>query len=116
MNVLLAEAQVPYDITLSMDDINPSFPTTDVVLILGANDIVNPGAQTDPDSPIAGMPVLEVSGIIALRFGRLVELFNTSYSAALYKIGLESQANHRHEAQSAPGIRWSREPVVHERK
>lgn len=65
MNVLLAEAQVPYDITLSMDDINPSFPTTDVVLILGANDIVNPGAQTDPDSPIAGMPVLEVSRTVS---------------------------------------------------
>lgn len=60
MNVLLAEASVPYDITLSMDDINPDFPDTDTVLILGANDIVNPGAQTDPDSPIAGMPVLEV--------------------------------------------------------
>jgi len=60
MNVLLAEANVPYDITLSMDDINADFPTTDVVLILGGNDIVNPGAQTDPNSPIAGMPVLEV--------------------------------------------------------
>jgi NAD(P) transhydrogenase alpha subunit len=60
MNVLLAEAQVPYDLTFSMDDINPSFPTTDAVLILGGNDIVNPGAQTDPNSPIAGMPVLEV--------------------------------------------------------
>ena len=60
MNVLLAEANVPYDITLSMDDINMDFPDTDVVLILGGNDIVNPGAQTDPDSPIAGMPVLEV--------------------------------------------------------
>jgi NAD(P) transhydrogenase alpha subunit len=60
MNVLLAEASVPYDITLSMDDINADFPVTDVVLILGGNDIVNPGAQTDPESPIAGMPVLEV--------------------------------------------------------
>ena len=60
MNVLLAEANVPYDITLSMDDINDDFPETDVVLVLGGNDIVNPGAQTDPDSPIAGMPVLEV--------------------------------------------------------
>lgn len=60
MNVLLAEAQVPYNITLSMDDINHDFPTTDVVLILGGNDIVNPAAQDDPDSPIAGMPVLEV--------------------------------------------------------
>jgi NAD(P) transhydrogenase subunit beta len=60
MNVLLAEAQVPYDITLSMDEINPDLPSTDVVLILGGNDIVNPDAQDDPDSPIAGMPVLEV--------------------------------------------------------
>jgi NAD(P) transhydrogenase alpha subunit len=60
MNVLLAEANVPYDIILSMDDINADFPTTDVVLVLGANDTVNPAAQTDPHSPIAGMPVLEV--------------------------------------------------------
>ena len=60
MNVLLAEAHVPYDITVSMDQINQDFPSTDVVLILGGNDIVNPAAQTDPDSPIAGMPVLEV--------------------------------------------------------
>lgn len=60
MNVLLAEANVPYDITLSMDDINPDFAETDVVLVLGGNDIVNPGAQDDPTSPIAGMPVLEV--------------------------------------------------------
>lgn len=60
MNVLLAEAHVPYDITLSMEEINQDFPSTDVVLILGGNDIVNPAAQTNPDSPIAGMPVLEV--------------------------------------------------------
>jgi hypothetical protein len=60
MNVLLAEASVPYDLILSMDDINQDFPHTDSVLILGANDIVNPGAETDPDSPIAGMPVLQV--------------------------------------------------------
>jgi len=60
MNVLLAEANVPYDITLSMDEINHDFPDTDCVLILGGNDIVNPGAEDDPDSPIAGMPVLQV--------------------------------------------------------
>lgn len=60
MNVLLAEAKVPYDIVLEMDEINDDFSDTDTVLVIGANDTVNPAAQEDPNSPIAGMPVLEV--------------------------------------------------------
>ncbi len=60
MNVLLAEAKVPYDIVLEMDEINDDFGDTDVVLVIGANDTVNPAAETDPGSPIAGMPVLRV--------------------------------------------------------
>jgi len=58
MNVLLAEASVPYDMVLEMSEINPGLKDTDVVLVIGANDTVNPAAEQDPHSPIAGMPVI----------------------------------------------------------
>ena len=60
MNVLLADADVPYEQLVEMDQINPDFKSTDVVIVVGANDVVNPAAEDDPNSPIAGMPVLKV--------------------------------------------------------
>jgi NAD(P) transhydrogenase subunit beta len=71
--VLLAEAKVPYDIVLEMDEVNEDFPTTDVAIVIGSNDIVNPAAQEDPNSPIAGMPVLEVwkaKNVLVLKRGQ----------------------------------------------
>jgi H+-translocating NAD(P) transhydrogenase subunit beta len=73
MNVLLAEAGVPYDLIVDMDDINPEFPNTDVSLVIGANDVVNPVAKTDPASPIYGMPILDVvesKNTIVIKRGR----------------------------------------------
>jgi H+-translocating NAD(P) transhydrogenase subunit beta len=68
MNVLLAEANVPYDQLVEMDDINPELPYTDVALVVGANDVVNPAAKTSPGSPIYGMPIIEVGQAGAVVF------------------------------------------------
>jgi NAD(P) transhydrogenase subunit beta len=73
MNVLLAEANVPYSLLYELDHINPEFPATDVAVVVGANDVVNPDARDNPKSPIAGMPILEVDkakSVVVLKRGR----------------------------------------------
>ena len=73
MNVLLAEAGVPYDLIVDMDEINPEFPTCDVAIVIGANDVVNPVAKTDKSSPIYGMPILDVANarqVIVIKRGK----------------------------------------------
>jgi NAD(P) transhydrogenase subunit beta len=73
MNVLLAEANVPYDLLYDLDEINPAFAKTDVALVIGANDVVNPVARTNPDSPIYGMPILNVDqakNVIVIKRGQ----------------------------------------------
>ncbi|WP_058835420.1 NAD(P)(+) transhydrogenase (Re/Si-specific) subunit beta [Luteimonas abyssi] len=99
MNVLLAEAGVPYDLIADMDDINPEFPNTDVSLVIGANDVVNPVARTDPDSPIYGMPILDVNTskqVVVIKRGRGTgfagienALFYTDNTRMLYGDGAE---------------------------
>ncbi len=72
MNVLLAEAEVPYEKLVEMDDINPDMPNTDVVLVIGANDVVNPAALDDPSSPIHGMPIImahEAKNVVVMKRG-----------------------------------------------
>jgi NAD(P) transhydrogenase subunit beta len=78
MNVLLAEADIPYDRVLEMDEINPEFPTADVALVVGANDVVNPAAKSDSSSPIYGMPIIEAAKARQIYF--LKRSMNPGYS------------------------------------
>jgi NAD(P) transhydrogenase subunit beta len=114
MNVLLAEANVPYEQLVEMDEINPEFKTTDVAIVLGANDVVNPAALDDPTSPLAGMPILNVHearqviivkrslspGYAGVR-NPLFEADNTSMLFADAKVALQETLNELKDAVSA---------------
>ncbi|XFC37763.1 NAD(P)(+) transhydrogenase (Re/Si-specific) subunit beta [Stenotrophomonas indicatrix] len=113
MNVLLAEAGVPYDLIADMDDINPEFATTDVVLVIGANDVVNPVARTDPASPIYGMPVLDVvnaRNVVVIKRGKGTgfagienALFYADNTRMLYGDGAEAAASLVSELKALDG-------------
>ncbi|MDW8479980.1 MAG: NAD(P)(+) transhydrogenase (Re/Si-specific) subunit beta [Xanthomonadales bacterium] len=102
MNVLLAEAGVPYDLIFDMDEVNPEFPTCDVAIVIGANDVVNPAARSDKSSPIYGMPILEVDKarqVVVIKRGKGkgfagIEnlLFYADNTRMLYGDGLEAVA------------------------
>ena len=85
MNVLLAEAEIPYDALVEMDDINPDLPQTDVALVVGANDVVNPAARHDKSSPIFGMPIIDVD---------------------------KAKIGNRHQALDEPGLCWHRQRAL----
>ncbi|PSD48471.1 NAD(P) transhydrogenase subunit beta, partial [Stenotrophomonas maltophilia] len=113
MNVLLAEAGVPYDLIADMDDINPEFANTDVVLVIGANDVVNPVARTDPASPIYGMPVLDVvnaRNVVVIKRGKGTgfagienALFYADNTRMLYGDGAEAAASLVSELKALDG-------------
>ncbi|HDN7839862.1 NAD(P) transhydrogenase subunit beta, partial [Stenotrophomonas maltophilia] len=113
MNVLLAEAGVPYDLIADMDDINPEFTNTDVVLVIGANDVVNPVARTDPASPIYGMPVLDVvnaRNVVVIKRGKGTgfagienALFYADNTRMLYGDGAEAAASLVSELKALDG-------------
>ena len=121
MNVLLAEAGVPYDLIADMDDINPEFANTDVSLVIGANDVVNPVAKTDPASPIYGMPILDVinsKNTIVIKRGKGTgfagienALFYADNTRMLYGDGAEMAQRAGERAEGAGRRRALRRPV-----